>query len=327
MADRDTGAHEGVEIDQPTGQPTTGHVWDGIRELNTPLPRWWLWTFYATIAFAVVYVVLYPAIPLVHSATRGLLGYSTRAAVETSLVAAQDAQSANLQRIASMSLEDIAKDEELNRFAVAGGRSAFLVNCVQCHGSGAAGSVGYPNLNDDDWLWGGTLDAIHTTILHGIRYTQDPDTRVSEMPAFGADGMLDAHQIEAVANFVLSLSGGEHDAALAEEGKQIFADNCAALSRRRWWRQPRARRATAERRHLALFRHQGRDHRADQQAAPRRDAGLGAPARRHHDQGAHPLRSFARRRRSSDLGAHGADGAGEEVARRPLSSGDARSSA
>ena len=227
MADRDTGAHEGVEIDQPTGQPTTGHVWDGIRELNTPLPRWWLWTFYATIAFAVVYVVLYPAIPLVHSATRGLLGYSTRAAVETSLVAAQDAQSANLQRIASMSLEDIAKDEELNRFAVAGGRSAFLVNCVQCHGSGAAGSVGYPNLNDDDWLWGGTLDAIHTTILHGIRYTQDPDTRVSEMPAFGADGMLDAHQIEAVANFVLSLSGGEHDAALAEEGKQIFADNCA----------------------------------------------------------------------------------------------------
>jgi cytochrome c oxidase cbb3-type subunit III len=228
MADRDTGAHEGVEIDQPTGQPTTGHVWDGIRELNTPLPRWWLWTFYATIAFAVVYVVLYPAIPLVHSATRGLLGYSTRAAVETSLVAAQDAQSANLQRIASMSLEDIAKDEELNRFAVAGGRSAFLVNCVQCHGSGAAGSVGYPNLNDDDWLWGGTLDAIHTTILHGIRYTQDPDTRVSEMPAFGADGMLDAPQIEAVANFVLSLSGGEHDAALAEEGKQIFADNCAA---------------------------------------------------------------------------------------------------
>jgi cytochrome c oxidase cbb3-type subunit III len=227
MADRDTGTHEGVEIDQPTGQPTTGHVWDGIRELNTPLPRWWLWTFYATIAFSLVYVVLYPAIPLVHSATRGVLGYSTRAEVEKSLGAAKEAQAASLERIASMSLEDIAKDDELNRFAVAGGRSAFLVNCVQCHGSGAAGSVGYPNLNDDDWLWGGTLDAIHTTILHGARFTQDPDTRVSDMPAFGADGMLDAHQIEAVANFVLSLSGGEHDAALAEEGKQIFADNCA----------------------------------------------------------------------------------------------------
>jgi len=227
MADRDTGSQQGVEIDEPTGQPTTGHVWDGIRELNTPLPRWWLWTFYATIAFSAVYVVLYPAIPLVHSATRGMLGYSTRGEVEKSLVAAKDAQSANLERIASMSLEDIAKDDELNRFAVAGGRSAFLVNCVQCHGSGAAGSVGYPNLNDDDWLWGGTLDAIHTTIMHGARFTQDPDTRVSDMPAFGADGMLDAHQIEAVANFVLSLSGGEHDAALAAEGQPIFADNCA----------------------------------------------------------------------------------------------------
>ncbi len=226
MADRDAGAEGKIEVDEPTGQPTTGHVWDGIRELNTPLPRWWLWTFYACIAFAVVYMVLYPAIPLVHSATRGLLGYSTRNAVENSLAAAKEAQAGNLEKVASLSLEDIAKDDELNRFAVAGGRSAFLVNCVQCHGSGAAGSRGYPNLNDDDWLWGGTLDAIHTTITHGIRFTQDPDTRVSEMPAFG-DGILDAHQIEAVANFVLSLSNSDHDAALAEEGKQIFADNCA----------------------------------------------------------------------------------------------------
>ncbi len=125
-----------------------------------------------------------------------------------------------------MSVDEIAKDDELSRFAVAGGHSAFLVNCVQCHGSGAAGSPGYPNLNDDDWLWGGTLDDIHTTITHGVRYTQDPDTRVSEMPAFG-DGILDAHQIQAAANYVLSLSGSDHDAALAEEGKPIFADNCA----------------------------------------------------------------------------------------------------
>ncbi len=99
---------------------------------------------------------------------------------------------------------------------------------MQCHGSGAAGSPGYPNLNDDDWLWGGTLEDIHTTITHGIRYTQDPDTRVSQMPAFGADGILKPDQIQAVANFVLSLSGEDHDAALAETGKQIFADNCAA---------------------------------------------------------------------------------------------------
>jgi cytochrome c oxidase cbb3-type subunit III len=227
MADRDAGAEGQIEVDEHSGQPTTGHVWDGIRELNTPLPRWWLWTFYATIAFAVVYMVLYPAIPLIHSATGGVLGYSTRAKVEDSLTAAKAAQAGNLERVATMSLEDISKDDELNRFAVAGGRSAFLVNCVQCHGSGAAGSPGYPNLNDDDWLWGGTLEAIHTTITHGIRYEQDPDTRTSEMPAFG-DGILNAHQIEATANYVLSLSGADHDAALAEEGKQIFADNCAA---------------------------------------------------------------------------------------------------
>ncbi len=218
----------GIEIDQPTGQATTGHEWDGIKELNTPLPRWWLWTFYACIAFALLWVVLYPAIPLVHSATRGLLGYSTRGAVETALADAKAAQSGNLERVGKLSLQEISADPELKRFAIAGGRSAFLVNCVQCHGSGAAGSPGYPNLNDDDWLWGGTLDDIHTTITHGVRFTSDPDTRVSQMPAFGADAMLDAGQIEAVANFVLSLSGEDHDAALAATGKTIFADNCAA---------------------------------------------------------------------------------------------------
>jgi cytochrome c oxidase cbb3-type subunit 3 len=102
------------------------------------------------------------------------------------------------------------------------------VNCVQCHGSGAAGSAGYPNLNDDDWLWGGTLADIETTISHGVRFEQDADTRVSQMPAFGADGILDGAGIAAAAEYVLSLSGGEHDAALAETGKTLFADNCAA---------------------------------------------------------------------------------------------------
>jgi cytochrome c oxidase cbb3-type subunit 3 len=227
MAELGKGGTAG-EIDQPTGQMTTGHEWDGIKELNTPLPRWWLWTFYASIAFALLWVVLYPAIPLIHSATGGVLGYSTRGEVEKALTAAKTAQAGNLEKVAAMSLKDIAADPELKRFAVAGGRSAFLVNCVQCHGSGAAGAPGYPNLNDDDWLWGGTLEDIHTTITHGIRFVQDPDTRASEMPAFGADKLLDAGQIDAVANFVLSLSNEEHDATLAATGKQIFADNCAA---------------------------------------------------------------------------------------------------
>jgi cytochrome c oxidase cbb3-type subunit 3 len=221
------GAGNGVEIDQPTGQATTGHEWDGIKELNTPLPRWWLWTFYATIAFSLGYVVLYPAIPLLDSATRGVLGYSTRGEVERTLQAAQAAQAGNLEQVASLPLDEIAADEDLLRFAVAGGRSAFLVNCVQCHGSGAAGSTGYPNLNDDDWLWGGTLDDIHATISHGIRFDQNAETRLSEMPAFG-DGILDRRQVGAVANHVLSLSGSDHDASLEREGAELFAANCAA---------------------------------------------------------------------------------------------------
>jgi cytochrome c oxidase cbb3-type subunit 3 len=222
------GENSGVEIDPVTGQPTTGHVWDGIRELNRPLPRWWVWTFYATIAFALGYVVLYPAIPLVRGATGGVLGYSTRASVEDSIAAARKSQAARLEQVATLALDEIRADPELMRFAVAGGRSAFLVNCVPCHGSGAAGSKGYPNLNDDEWLWGGTLDAIHTTIQHGVRFAADPDTRVSQMPAFGAEGILEKPQIEAVAEFALSLSGHEVDQTLAENGRQLFTDNCAA---------------------------------------------------------------------------------------------------
>jgi cytochrome c oxidase cbb3-type subunit 3 len=228
LGNKSDGSSSQVEIDLPTGQETTGHEWDGIKELNTPLPRWWLWTFYACIAFALVYVVLYPAVPLVNSATRGVLGYSTRGEVETALTAAKAAQAGNLERVATLSLDEIAADPELKRFAVAGGRSAFLVNCVQCHGSGAAGSTGYPNLNDDDWLWGGTLDDIQTSISHGIRYAQDSEARVSQMPAFGADGILTAGEIAETAEYVLALSSQEHDAAVAEKGKALFADNCAA---------------------------------------------------------------------------------------------------
>jgi cytochrome c oxidase cbb3-type subunit 3 len=216
------------EVDAVTGTGTTGHEWDGIKELDTPLPRWWLWTFYATILWALVYVMLYPAWPLVNSATRGVLGYSTRGELEETMIEAQAAQAGYIDRIAALSLEDISADPDLKRFAVAGGRSAFLVNCVQCHGSGAAGSAGYPNLNDDDWLWGGTLDDIEQTIAHGVRFQPDPDTHISEMPAFGRDKMLTAAEIASAAEFVVSLPGGEYDATLAEEGRTVFAENCAA---------------------------------------------------------------------------------------------------
>lgn len=216
-----------IEKDHVTGTDTTGHEWDGIKELNTPLPKWWLWTYYATIIFSVGYMIAYPAIPLVHGNTPGLLGYSSRADVEKAMVDAKAAQAQWLDKITAASLDDIAKTPELLQFAQAGGAAAFKVNCVQCHGSGAAGAVGYPNLNDNDWLWGGSLDAIYTTIQHGIRSTDDGSTRDSAMPAF-ADGVLDPTQIDQVANYVLKLSGNEADEAAATAGAQLFTDNCAS---------------------------------------------------------------------------------------------------
>lgn len=216
------------EIDEVSGTETTGHEWDGIKELNTPLPRWWLWTFYATIIWALGYVIAYPAIPLLKAATPGLLGYSSRASVEQDIEAAKKAQAGRLEKIATLSLEEIRKDEKLYEFAVAGGAAAFKVNCVQCHGSGAQGAPGYPNLNDDDWLWGGKLEDIHTTIAHGARYANDEDTRSSEMPAFGRDGLLEKAQIRDVAEYVRKLAGLEHDAAAAVRGKAVFDENCAA---------------------------------------------------------------------------------------------------
>ena len=216
------------EIDELSGTETTGHEWDGIKELNTPLPRWWLWTFYACIVWAIGYAIAYPAIPLINGATAGVLGYSSRANFATQVANAQDAQAVYLTRIADADVNAIAADDELARFARAGGKSAFKVYCSQCHGSGAQGAVGFPNLNDDEWIWGGSLDAIYTTIAHGVRYNGDDDTRINEMPAFGADELLTGDDIKAVANYVVSLSGGEADATLASAGQQLFTDNCAA---------------------------------------------------------------------------------------------------
>ncbi len=216
------------EKDDISGTETTGHEWDGIKELNTPLPRWWLWTFYATIVFALGYVVAYPAWPLVNGATPGLLGYSSRSELLKEVDTARLAQSAQLEKVKTLPLEEIRKDADLLQFAVAGGRAAFRVNCIQCHGSGAAGSRGYPNLNDDDWLWGGTLDQIHTTLQHGIRYTADPDTRQSPMPAFGADGILTSEQINDASDYILRLSGQTFDAEAATRGVTVYAENCVA---------------------------------------------------------------------------------------------------
>jgi cytochrome c oxidase cbb3-type subunit 3 len=219
-------AEEHKKIDKLTGIATTGHEWDGIHELNTPLPRWWLWTFYACIVWAIGYWVVYPAWPLLTNSTQGVLGWHTRSAVVADLNELTALRGPMMVKLTSASVGDIVKDPQLMDFARAVGRSAFADNCAPCHGAGGGGGKGYPNLNDDDWLWGGRITDIEQTIRHGAR-SGDPKDHEGNMPAFGREGMLKAAQISAAADFVRSLSGlpTEKGADLAL-GKKVFADNC-----------------------------------------------------------------------------------------------------
>ncbi len=215
------------EIDGATGTETTGHVWDGIRELNTPLPKWWLYTLYATIIWSIGFLTLYPAWPLLNSYTTGLLGYSQRATVTQQLKDAKAAQSNMWSLLEKTELEKVSANPELLRFVTASGAAIFGENCGPCHGRGAQGSKGYPNLNDDDWLWGGSIEEIQSSIQYGIRSSHE-DTHESDMPKFGIDEMLDEKQISDVAEYVLSLSGKENDAAAASRGSATFKEQCVA---------------------------------------------------------------------------------------------------
>ncbi|MDG3042574.1 cytochrome-c oxidase, cbb3-type subunit III [Roseicyclus marinus] len=213
------------------GDPdTTGHVWDGIKEFNNPLPRWWLWTFYATIVWGIAYTVMYPAWPLVNGATPGILGFSTRANVAEDIQRFEDMNADIRTRLTEVELAAITPDDnpDLYNYAIQGGAATFATFCSQCHGSGAAGvmAAGYPNLLDDDWLWGGTIDDIHLTITHGIRNTDDPMARYSEMTAF--DEILSDEEVASVVQYVRNLSGQDADATLAAAGESVYLDNCAA---------------------------------------------------------------------------------------------------
>ncbi|MCU0883530.1 MAG: cytochrome-c oxidase, cbb3-type subunit III [Beijerinckiaceae bacterium] len=221
--------HTQPEVDRLTGIATTGHEWDGIKELNTPLPRWWLWTFYVTIVWAIGYMVVYPAIPLISSHTVGLFGYTNRAAVQVELDKLQAQRNAQAAGLADATFEQIKANPDLNRIALARGKAAFGDNCMGCHGAGGMGFVGYPNLADDDWIWGGKPEQIQQTILHGIRWDQNTETRVGNMPAFGRTGMLKRDEIAESVEYVRSLAGldVEKTANLAK-GKEVFAANCAS---------------------------------------------------------------------------------------------------
>ena len=214
-----------IEKDTVSGQDTTGHEWDGLKELNTPLPKWWLYTFYATIVWALVWVVVYPSVPF----WRGTSGWIAREAIVGEVEAANARNAPMMARLREATPAQIAADPEMRAFALAGGRVAFANNCAGCHGAGGQGAQGgYPTLADDDWIWGGSLEAIQQTIRHGIRNTEDDEARTSIMPRFGADGMLTAAQIGDVADYVLSMSGRATDQAAAGRGAAIFAEQCVA---------------------------------------------------------------------------------------------------
>jgi cytochrome c oxidase cbb3-type subunit 3 len=216
------------DIDHVSGRATTGHEWDGIKELNTPLPRWWILTFYATILWAVGYWVVYPAWPLVTNYTTGLFHYSTRASVADELASLETLRGEKMKVLSSASLADIERDPALLALARARGKTVFADNCAPCHGTGAAGAKGYPNLNDDDWLWGGSLDQIMQTIQFGAR-SGNAKGHEGQMLAFGRDGILKKEEIVTVANYVRALAGlSTASGSDAATGKKIFAENCVS---------------------------------------------------------------------------------------------------
>jgi len=214
---------EESRIDELTGQSTMGHDFDGIEELNTPMPRWWLWTFYATIVWGIGYTLAYPAWPLISGATEGFLGYSTRAEVVEEIAAHEAANADLVSQLLDVELAGFDPQSDLHRYAAARGASVFRAQCSQCHGSGAAGAMGYPNLLDNDWLWGGSLEQIAYTVRHGIRNETDDDALWSQMPAFGE--LLEPEEIEVLADYIPTLPAEAGDES---PGAILYADNCAA---------------------------------------------------------------------------------------------------
>jgi len=216
-----------IEIDEATGLETTGHTWDGIQELNHPLPKWWLYVLYATIVWAIGYWILYPAWPTMTGYTKGIAGYSQRTTVMDQIANARKAQISFRNALDKTELAKISSNPDLLNFSLAGGNASFGDNCAPCHGRGAQGAKGYPNLNDDTWLWGGTIDQIHKTIQVGIRSIHEK-TRTSDMPKFGTDELLEPGQINDVAEFVLSLTSRSPAPEAVGRGMTIFAEQCVA---------------------------------------------------------------------------------------------------
>ena len=212
-----------MEKDEVSGRETTGHEWDGLKELNTPLPRWWLYVFYATVIWGLLYSFVYPAWPTLSTYTKGAFGYSSRAELAETMSKAEVEKISWNSHFEEASVTDVTGNGELLNYAMAGGRTVFAENCAPCHAAGGSGGVGYPSLADDDWIWGGSAEAIYQTVRYGVRSGHD-EAHVSDMPRFGADEILSEQEITDVTAHVLALSGGAANAA----GAKLYAENCAS---------------------------------------------------------------------------------------------------
>ncbi|MFN3827886.1 MAG: cytochrome-c oxidase, cbb3-type subunit III [Micavibrio sp.] len=214
------------EIDEISGVETTGHEWDGLKELNNPAPRWWLWVFYVSVIWSIGYWVVYPAWPTISGHTKGVAGWTQFTKLEKEQADITARQQKYLDQFQNASFDEIMNNPELFAFARAGGAAAFKDNCATCHGSGATGSKGYPNLNDDDWLWGGKVEEIYQTLRYGIRSPHE-NTHQSQMLAFGKDGLLKRDQVSIMTEYVLELNKTP-EAAAEHPGYVIFQEKCAS---------------------------------------------------------------------------------------------------
>lgn len=215
------------EKDPVSGTDFTGHEWDGIKELDTPVPWAARWALWISIFVSVLYWVLYPSFPTASDYAKGQLGYSSRAKVSASLQEANADREQAFSPFASEETAILAADPELKARYSASVSKLYADNCAACHRSDLKGQQGFPNLVDGHWLWSKSPEEIEATIRYGIN-AQHEETRIAQMLAFGADGMIEKPQIEEVTEFVLSLSGQQHDATSAEAGKLVFEENCAA---------------------------------------------------------------------------------------------------
>ena len=202
--------------------PITGHEWDGITEYDTPDPFWLRVAFYILLFFAIGYWLWYPSWPAPN--VKGIGKWSSDANLEADQERIEEIRAKYQDRFDKASFEEVFKDEELMRFAIAGGRSTFQNNCAVCHGSGGGGNVGYPNLTAGAWLWGGKIEDIYTTLLYGIRSGHD-EARDSNMAAFGKEGMLTKDEIDTLVEFVVGLNQG---LAEGSAGHKLFLQHCAS---------------------------------------------------------------------------------------------------